>query len=69
MSIKIELAEFSEPYRTCGSCASNDNVVLITALRKVGSSTQGTQIALCQDCALKLRNGLNVYLSGDEQDG
>lgn len=62
MAIKIELAELVEPYRTCGSCASSNKVVLITTLRKVGSSTQGTQIALCRDCAFKLRNGLNAIL-------
>lgn len=62
MAIKLELAEFVEPYRTCGSCASGDNVVLITALRQVGKSQQGTQIALCRDCAIKLRNGLDKML-------
>lgn len=62
MAIKIELAEFSEPYRTCGSCASSNHVVLITTLRQVGKSQQGTQIALCRDCAFKLRNGLNAIL-------
>ena len=53
MSVMVERAE---SYRTCGSCTSDKNVVNITILRRVGQSQQGTQIALCEDCARQLVN-------------
>lgn len=55
MSVMVERAE---SYRTCGSCASDKNVVNITILRRVGHSQQGTQIALyryCPHCGRKIR--------------
>ena len=51
MSIIVEKAE---SYRTCNSCSSNNNVVNITALLKFHNGTQGSQIALCEECAKKL---------------
>lgn len=56
MALKIEIAE---SYRCCNSCNSNDEVINITALMPVGKTTQGTQIALCESCAQKLRFALN----------
>ena len=53
------IVEIAEPYRTCGSCGSDDGVINITVLRPVGRSQQGTQIALCKSCAQMLRFALN----------
>ena len=58
------IVEIAEPYRTCGSCGSNDDVINITALRQVGASQQGAQIALCESCAQKLRFALNSRYRG-----
>lgn len=57
MSVMVERAE---SYRTCGSCTSDKNVVNITISRRVGQSRQGTQIALCEDCARQLRDLLDT---------
>lgn len=61
MGVIVELAE---PYKTCGSCDSNENVIYITAWRNVGKSRQGTQIALCESCAQLLRLALNGRYKG-----
>lgn len=58
------IVEIAEPYRTCGSCGSDDGVINITVLRPVGRSQQGTQIALCESCAQKLRFALNSRYKG-----
>lgn len=56
--------EGAESYRTCGSCGSDEDVINITVLRKVGRSTQGSQIALCESCAQCLRLSLNDRYKG-----
>lgn len=61
MSVIVEIAE---PYRCCNSCNSNDEVIEITALIRVGNTQQGTQIALCESCAQKLRFALNSRYKG-----
>ena len=61
MSVIIEIAE---PYRHCNSCGSNDEVIEITSLMRVGKTTQGSQIALCKSCAQKLRFALNSRYEG-----
>ena len=53
------IVEIAEAWRTCGSCASDECAINITVLRRVGNSKQGTQIALCESCAQKLRFALN----------
>lgn len=58
--------EEAESYRTCGSCGSDEDVINITVLRKVGRSTQGSQIALCKSCAQCLRLLLNDRYEGYE---
>lgn len=58
------IIEEAEPYRTCGSCGSDEDVINITVLRMVGRSKQGTQIALCESCAQCLRLSLNDRYKG-----
>ena len=58
------IVEIAESYRCCNSCNSNDGVINITALMHVGRTTQGTQIALCESCAQKLRFALNSRYKG-----
>lgn len=53
------IVEIAESYRCCNSCNSSDGVINITALMHVGKTIQGTQIALCESCAQKLRFALN----------
>jgi len=66
MSVIVETAR---PYRCCNSCGSNDEVIEITALMQSGKTKQGTQIALCESCAQKLRFALNSRYKGyGEQD-
>jgi hypothetical protein len=63
------IVEIAEPYRCCSSCNSNDGVINITALRLVGKTKQGTQIALCESCSQMLRLALNSRYKGyGEQD-
>jgi RNase P subunit RPR2 len=64
------IVEIASPYRRCNSCNSDDGVIEITALMRVGKTSQGTQIALCESCAQKLRFALNNRYKGyGEQDG
>lgn len=64
------IVEIASPYRRCNSCGSDDDVIEITALIRVGKTKQGTQIALCESCAQKLRFALNSRYKGyGEQDG
>lgn len=66
MSVIVETAK---PYRCCNSCNFNDGVIEITALRRVGKTKQGTQLALCESCAQLLRLALNRRYKGcGEQD-
>lgn len=58
------IVEIAKPYRCCNSCNSNDEVIEITALRSVGKTKQGTQIALCESCAQILRFALNSRYKG-----
>lgn len=58
------IVEIAESWRTCGSCGSNEDVINITVLRRTGISQQGTQIALCESCAQKLRFALNSRYKG-----
>lgn len=58
------IIEEAEPYRTCGSCGSGEDVINITMLRMVGRSRQGSQIALCESCAQCLRLSLNDRYKG-----
>lgn len=58
------IIETAKQYRTCNSCNSNDGVIEITALRHVGKTKQGTQIALCKSCAQMLRFELNSRYEG-----
>ena len=58
------IVEIAEPYRCCNSCNSNDGVIEITALKCVGKTKQGTQIALCESCAQLLRFALNNRYKG-----
>ena len=58
------IVEIAKPYRSCGSCGSNENVINITVLRRTGKSKQGTQIALCESCAQMLRFALNSRYKG-----
>ncbi len=58
------IVEKAESYRCCNSCGSNDEVIEITALMRVGKTKQGTQIALCESCAQKLRFALNSRYKG-----
>ena len=63
------IVKIAEPYRCCNSCNSNDGVINITALMRVGKTRQGTQIALCESCAQMLRLALNsIYKGYGEQD-
>ena len=48
------ILERAEPYRTCGSCESNKDVVTLKVMRKVGNTNMGTEVALCAECAKKL---------------
>ena len=61
MSVIVEIAS---PYRCCNSCNSNDGVIEITALLRVGKTEQGSQIALCESCSQKLRLALNSRYKG-----
>ena len=66
MSVIVEIAR---PYRCCNSCNSNDGVVEITALKRIGKTEQGSQISLCESCAQILRFALNNRYKGyGEQD-
>ena len=66
MSVIVKIAR---PYRCCDSCNSNDDVIEITALMRVGGIEQGVQMALCESCAQKLRFALNSRYKGfGEQD-
>ena len=58
------IVEIAGPYRCCNSCNSNDGVIEITALMRVGKTKQGTQIALCESCAQMLRFALNSRYKG-----
>ena len=58
------IVEIAENWRTCNGCGSKENVVNITVLRRTGKSKQGTQIALCESCAQKLRFALNSRYKG-----
>lgn len=61
MSILVEIAK---PYRCCNSCNSNDGVIEVNALKRIGNTKQGTQIALCESCAQILRLALNSRYKG-----
>jgi hypothetical protein len=58
------IVEIAEPYRCCNSCNSNDGVINITAVRLVGKTKQGVQIALCESCSQMLRLALNSRYKG-----
>lgn len=58
------IVEKAESYRTCGSCGSDEDVINITILRKVGRTKQGSQIALCESCAQCLRLSLDDRYKG-----
>lgn len=50
-------------YRSCNSCGSGDRVIEITVLN---GNKQGIQVALCKDCAKKLRVMLSYSHWRDE---
>lgn len=63
------IVEIASPYRCCDSCNSNDGVIEITALMRVGGIEQGARIVLCESCAQMLRFALNSRYKGyGEQD-
>lgn len=63
------IVEIAKPYRRCNSCNSDDGVIEITVLRRVGKAQQGIEIALCESCAQMLRFALNSRYKGyGEQD-
>lgn len=64
MALKIEIAE---PYVSCSSCGSNEDVVTITAIKKVGNAQFGSRIALCESCAQCLRLQLQDRYKGYRQ--
>lgn len=64
MSIIVEKAE---SYRCCNSCGSNDRVLNITTLIKVGHTKQGAQIAVCNDCAKDLLDSLRLMVRRAER--
>lgn len=58
------IVETAEPYRRCNSCNSDDGVIEITVLRRVGKAQQGIEIALCESCTQRLRFALNSRYGG-----
>ena len=67
------IVESAPSYRTCSCCASNKDVIEITALRRVGNSNQGTEVALCKKCACVLvgmlqDRGIGKEVRVDETD-
>lgn len=58
MSVHIE---FASRYRSCNSCGSNDNVITVTTLMRIGNTTQGSQVALCKKCARILKRKLDLF--------
>lgn len=59
MSVIIKKAP---SYRTCTGCASGNDVVDVTVLRKVGRTEQGTQISLCSKCAKEMVHNLSIMI-------
>lgn len=63
MSVRVEKAE---SYRHCNSCGSNDRVLEIYAVMKIGRTTQGFSIALCNECAVSLFDALKIMADIDD---
>ena len=62
------IVEISEPYRCCNSCNSNDGVIEITALMRVGKTKQGTQgrdVPGCVQEVGKQADQIMTYERGD----
>ena len=61
------IVEKSDPWKSCNSCGSSDDVLYVSVLRRVGKCQQGTQVSLCKSCAQCLLLNLEDYMKGEDE--